>query len=111
MHMVAIRRDVAAANPWLPKAVFDAYSRAKQLDYEEKHKLGSYYSSLPWYGQELTETRELMGDNYYPYGIKASRVALEAAFQYSYEQGLAKRKLTMDEVFNKSALELQEELT
>ena len=111
MHMVAIRRDVAAANPWLPKAVFDAYCRAKQLDYEEMHKLGSYYSSLPWYGQELNETRELMGDNYYPYGIEASRAALEAVFQYSYEQGLAKRKLTIDEVFNQSALELQEELT
>ena len=111
MHMVAIRRDFAAAHPWAPKAVFEAYSRAKQQDYEEMHKMGSYFSSLPWYGQELRETRELMGDNFFPYGVEASRKALEAAFQYSYEQGLAKRKLAIEEVFNESILDLKEDVS
>lgn len=111
MHMVAIRRDFAAAHPWLPKAVFEAYSRAKQVDYEQIRKMGSYFSSLPWYGQEHRETCELMGDNFYPYGVEASRKALEAAFQYSYEQGLAKRKLTIEEVLNESTLDLQEDMS
>ena len=31
--------------------------------------------SLPWVGQELAETRELMGDNYWPYGIAPNRKA------------------------------------
>ena len=29
--------------------------------------------SLPWYGQEFKETIELMGDNFYPYGLEASK--------------------------------------
>ena len=111
MHMVAIRRDFAAAHPWAPKAVFEAYSRAKHQDYAEIYKMGSYFSSLPWYGQELRETRELMGDNFYPYGVEASRKALEAAFQYSYEQGLANRKLTIEEIFNESTLDLKEDVS
>ena len=48
--------------------------------------------SLPWVGKELEETRALMGDNFWPYGIEANRKALETLFQYSYEQGLAKKK-------------------
>jgi len=108
MHVVAIRRDIAAANSWLPKAVFDAYCRAKQADYELMHKMGAYFSSLPWFGQELHETREVMGDNFYPYGATQTRKAIETAFQFSFEQGLAKRKLTMEEVMNASSMEFEE---
>lgn len=108
MHVVAIRRDIAKAEPWLPKAVFEAYSRAKQLDYEEMRKSRWAYSSLPWYGQELNETRELMGKNFYSYGIKKNRKALEAVFRYSHQQGLAKRVLKIDEVFNQTTLDLEE---
>ncbi len=110
MHVVAIRRDVAEAEPWLPKAVFEAYSRAKQLDYEEMRKSRWAYSSLPWYSQELDETSELMGKNFYSYGIQKNRKALEAVFRYSHEQGLAKRVLKIDEVFNRTALDLEESI-
>lgn len=109
MHMLAIRRDFAAAHPWLPKALFDAYSRAKRMDMEAMRKMGAYFSSLPWFGQELEETRGLMGKNFYPYGVEASRKALEAVFEYSHTQGLAKRKLTVKEVLNASTLDLEEE--
>lgn len=111
MHAVAIRRDVAKAKPWLRKAVFDAYSQAKQLDYEQMKAIRWAHSSLPWYGQELRETRELMGENFYPYGISSSRKSIEAAFRYSHEQGLAQRVLQVEEVFHPSTLDLVEETT
>ena len=38
MHAVAVRKDVIQAHPRLPKAVFHAYSQAKQLMYEEIKK-------------------------------------------------------------------------
>ena len=63
MHAVAIRNDVASAHPWLPKAVFYAYSKAKKMMYGELKKLGWATISLPWVGQEIEETRKLMGDN------------------------------------------------
>ncbi|MHC5146267.1 MAG: ABC transporter substrate-binding protein, partial [Planctomycetota bacterium] len=59
-------------------------------------------------GQELEETRKLMGDNFWPYGIEPNRKALEALFQYSYEQGLAAKKLTIEELFCPSTLDLIE---
>ena len=109
MHAVAMRKDVIEENPWLPKAVFNAYSQAKQLTYNYMQKAAWFKNSLPWFGQEFEETRKLMGANFYSYGIEPNRKALEALFQYSYEQGLAKRELRIEEIFHPSTLELKEQ--
>ena len=110
MHCVAIHTQTAKQHPWLPKAVFEAYSKAKQIDYEFMQSWGWVMDSLPWYGQELNETRELMGENFYPYGLKASALSFEAAFRYVYEQGLSKRKVGLEEMFEKSTLDLEEDI-
>ncbi len=104
MHAVAIRRDVAADHPWLAKAVFDAYSRAKQISYESMNRIGWIADMLPWYGQELAETRALMGDNFYSYGIGSNRKTLETLFRYSHAQGLASRELTIEDLFLPASL-------
>lgn len=108
MHVVAIKKDTVERHPRLVEAIFDAYSRAKQLDYEYMAKLAWAYDSLPWYGQEFEETRALMGDNYYSYGIGANRKTLEAMFRYSYQQGLCSRELTIEEIFHPASLDLAE---
>lgn len=109
MHAVAIRKDVATQNPWLPKAVFEAYSRAKQQVYDYMRKHAWYKMTLPWISQELEETREVLGDNFYSYGLTPNnRKTLESLFQYSHEQGLASRVLTIEELFEPASLEFTE---
>ena len=110
MHAVAVRKETAEQHPWLPKAVFEAYSKAKKLDYEHMRTWGWVMDSLPWYGQEFNDTRELMGHNFYPYGVKASASSFEAAFRYVHEQGLTKRRVSLEEMFDESTLDLKEEL-
>lgn len=39
------------------------------------------------------------------HGIKANRTVLEAAAQYSHEQGLTDRRIALDEVFAPSTLD------
>jgi len=111
MHVVAIRDDVIEQHPWLPLAVFNAYSEAKQLTYDYLENLGWAMVSLPWIGQELGETRELMGENYWPYGVEPNRKTLETLFRYSHEQGLASRVLTIEELFHPSTLDFIESTT
>jgi len=108
MHVVAIRSDVAEQNPWLPEAVFNAYSQSKHNALAQLFKMGWANLSLPWAGNEIEQTRELMGDNFWPYAIEPNRKTLEALFLYSYEQGLAQRQLTIKELFHPSTLELAE---
>ena len=108
MHVLAIRRNTAAEHPWLPRAVFDAYSRAKSESYREMSRVGWATSMLPWFAAEVEDTRALMGSNFYPYGMAHNRKTFETLFEYSYRQGLASRLLTIDEVFLEEALGFEE---
>ncbi len=109
MHAVAIRKDFLEEHPWVAEAVFNAYSQAKQKTYEYLTKSAWYKTSLPWVSQDLEETRRVMGKNYWTYGLNESnRKTLDTLFRYSYEQGLCNRKLTVEELFHPSGLELME---
>ena len=108
MHAVAIRNETAEAHPELPLALCRAYSEAKDQALTRLVKLGWADISLPWVAKDLEETRRLMGDNFWPYGIEPNRKALEALFQYSHEQGLASKRLTIEELFHPAALEFSE---
>ena len=104
MHVVAIRKEFLTKQPWLAEAVFNAYSQANQINYKVMASKGWVWNALPWYGQELEETRALMGDDFYSYGIGPNRKALETLFRYSHEQGLSIRKLTIEELFYADSL-------
>ena len=49
-----------------------------------------------------------MGENFYSYGLEANRKTVEALLRYSHEQGLASRKLSVDELFAPQSLEFSE---
>ena len=108
MHAVAIRTDAIKANPWLPKAVFEMYSKAKQKAYDDLGTTTSLKVTLPWVTQDFEDTRMLMGKNFWPYGIEANRRELELIVRYSHDQGLLKRRVKFEEVFHGSTLELKE---
>ena len=42
--------------------------------------------SLPWVAQEFEDTRRLMGNNYWRYGIDANRKELELVMRYPRHQ-------------------------
>ena len=106
MHAVAVRLDVVEEHPWFLEAIFDAYCEAKTVAYKHMMSMGWATNMLPWYGQELHDTIKVMGRDFWPYGIEPNRKALDTLFQYSYEQGLAKEKLTVEELFHPSTLGL-----
>ncbi len=108
MHAIAVKNSLIEENPWLVKAVFEAYSESKTMDYQFMKKLGWVYDTLPWYSQELQQTQNLMGENFWPYGIEPNRNALETLFKYSYEQGLSIKNLTIENIFHPSSLYLTE---
>jgi 4,5-dihydroxyphthalate decarboxylase len=108
MHVVAIRTDLTETNPELPKAVFEMYSMAKQQAYADLETTTSLKITLPWVTQEFEDTRRLMGENFWPYGIEANRRELELVMRYTHEQGLVKRRLEFEELFHPSTLRLLE---
>ena len=108
MHAVAVRNSLLDDNEDLAAAIFTAYSQAKQMAYRQMAGIGWAADMLPWYGQELEATIDVMGTNFYSYGLPENRKALDTLFRYSHEQGLASRRLTVEELFHSSALALTE---
>ncbi len=106
MHGVTIKQSLLKQYPWLAEAIFNAYSKAKQIAYQNMAKSGWFMDMLPWYGQELEETQRLMGKNFYTYGIEPNRIALETLFRYSFQQRLSSRELTIETLFAPESLKL-----
>ncbi len=108
MHAVAMRRDFVDANPGLPARVFALYSQAKQAAYDDLETTTSLKVTLPWVTQEFEDTRALMGTNFWPYGVQANFKELDLVMRYVHEQGLANRRVEVEEIFHPSTLALSE---
>ena len=111
MHSVAMKKTTIEANPWLPKAIFEAYCKAKAMDLKHMQLLGWAYDSLPWYGQEFDNTLKDLGNNFYAYGMDKSIKAYEAAFQFVYDQGLAKKLIKVEDIFEASTMDLKDTMS
>jgi 4,5-dihydroxyphthalate decarboxylase len=108
MHAVVLRSDLIEQHPWIPKAVFNAYSEAKKMTYADMQQKW-YLRTMPWFAQELEATKELMGENFFPYGVAPNRKALDTMFRYAHEQGFANRQLKIEDVFAPSTLGLSDD--
>jgi 4,5-dihydroxyphthalate decarboxylase len=106
MHIIGIRRALAEEHPWLPVSVFKAFIAAKALAMEELAQIGHLYTSLPWGVSEFQQARELMGEDYWSYGLAPNRQQLETFTRYHHEQGLSARKVAPEELFAPSVLDL-----
>ena len=85
------------------------YSGAKNIAYKNLETTTVMRTSLPWAKDEYESTVEIMGDNYWKYGIEANRKELDVLMRYVYEQGLVKRQIEFESLFHPSTLELEED--
>ena len=54
---------------------------------------------LPWASALVESDLELMGEDWWPYGVGANRPAVETFLRYQHEQGLSARRFALEEVF------------
>ncbi len=106
MHVLAIREELVQAHPWLATSVFKAFAEAKRLCLRDLHEVTALKVTLPWVVAEAESTRDVMGEDFWSYGFAANQVTLNAAVRYSDEQGLSARRLSIEELFVPSTLEM-----
>ncbi|HVO88433.1 MAG TPA: PhnD/SsuA/transferrin family substrate-binding protein [Casimicrobiaceae bacterium] len=99
MHALGIRNDVHERHPWLAASLYKAFAEAKRIATADLFEFTALKIGLPWIVSHARETRELMGEDFWPYGIAANRHTLEVMTRYSFDQGLAVRKLAPEELF------------
>jgi 4,5-dihydroxyphthalate decarboxylase len=99
MHILGVRRDMVERHAWLPASVFKAFEESKAMCMTALEEFGTLAVTLPWLIPELEETKDLMGENFWPYGIEENRKSLETLTRYVHEQGLTSRQIAVDELF------------
>jgi 4,5-dihydroxyphthalate decarboxylase len=104
MHTVVIRRDIYDCDPWTALALYKAFCRAKDYSYRLLEEAGSPKASLAWLQPLLEEEQQIIGPDWYPYGIEQNRPSIEALLQYSHEHGLTSRRVKIEELFAPSTL-------
>jgi 4,5-dihydroxyphthalate decarboxylase len=105
MHTIVLRRDLYERHRWLAVEFYKAFVRAQAIAYENLHHTGVTKTMLPWMSAYNDATRELMGDDFWPYGLEKNRKTLETFLRYHFEQGLSPRLLEPAELFAPETLE------
>jgi len=105
MHLVGIRRTLVDQHPWLPMAVLKGFEEAKAKALDLLFDTSATKVTMPFVEERLKEARDLMGDDFWPYGLEANRHTLATFLRHHHSQGLSSRLLTPDELFHPSTHE------
>ena len=103
MHVIAMKRSVYEANPWIARNLFDAFDAAKNASMRRCYNIQSSYIPTGWVPDDLGRTHRLLfGDgDPWPYGLERNRATIEPFLAYCNEQGVTQRQLATMELFPK----------
>lgn len=105
MHTVVLRRALYDEHRWLARALLKAFEQARRQALDGIDETATLKYMVPWLPAEVARTRELLGDDYWPYGLPPNQQALDTFLRYSFEQGLARSRLSPADLFAPETLE------
>jgi 4,5-dihydroxyphthalate decarboxylase len=98
MHVMGIKPEIVKEHPWVPINMFQAFEKAKAL--AMKRMENPRIAPIVWYREAWEEQQEVIGPDPWEYGLtERNRHTLETIAGYSHEQGLTRRRLTLDDLF------------
>jgi 4,5-dihydroxyphthalate decarboxylase len=102
MHVLVFKEELLKNDPWVTGSLMKAFEQAKEVCrhyYDDPN-----WSWLAWAKHFIQEQQRLLGDDPWPSGMKRNRSNLERFMEYSLDQGLMARKMSVEELFHKSTV-------
>jgi 4,5-dihydroxyphthalate decarboxylase len=99
MHLVAMRREVYERHRWVAMNLLKAFEEAKNRSLARAKDITLSFFPLPWMPDIARSAQDLMGEDFWPYGIEANRTTLEAFAQYAFEQGVCQKRVAVEDLF------------
>ncbi len=100
MHIVAMKRDVAARRPELPMQLVEAFRSAAEI--ADAYADDPGWSRFAWIKYARERETEALTSKLWPLGVSANRANLERFIGYSLDQGIIDRRLEVEELFHAS---------
>ncbi|MBI76986.1 MAG: 4,5-dihydroxyphthalate decarboxylase [Rhodospirillaceae bacterium] len=98
MHVLGIKREIVEKHPWVPLNLFHAFNEAKDL--AMRRMVNPRIVPLAWYRESWEEQESLLGSDPWQYGMTLDNEnQLTKLVGYSYEQGMIRREIPLEELF------------
>jgi 4,5-dihydroxyphthalate decarboxylase len=105
MHVMVVRREAYERDRWIAMNLLKAFEQAKQLALERIADIGASQVPVAWVADHARQWQAMAGEDFWPYGLERNRPTLDAFLQYGFEQGIARRRLKVEELFAPETLE------
>ncbi len=106
MHVVVLRREVYQRYRWIAQSLTKALTEAKKQAWDRIYDASALRFMEPWLNQHLEDARQLLGEDYWSYGLgEADHKVLATFLRYHHEQGLSRSLRTPEQLFAPEALE------
>ena len=90
MHVVVIRRDVYERHRWVAQSLYKACQFARDDAYARIYDSSALRFMEPWLIQHLEDSKQLLGRDYWSYGLAENEKTLDVFLRYHHEQGLSR---------------------
>ena len=98
MHVLGIRREIVEKNPWITINLFHAFDESRKI--AMKRLTNPRVVPLVWYREAWEEQESIFGDDPWEYGLSdKNKNTLTTLVGYANEQGLTRRRPSLDELF------------
>jgi 4,5-dihydroxyphthalate decarboxylase len=87
-------------------SVYEVFLEAHAIGMKELPSLSALNVSLPWVEAEKLDTIALVGKRFWKYGFSENDLEIQALTRYFYEQRLAQRKITANDLLHKATFEI-----
>jgi NMT1/THI5 like len=105
MHVVVIRRDVYERHRWVAQSLYKACQMARDDAYARIYDSSALRFMEPWLIQHLEESKQLLGQDYWSYGLADNEKTLDVFLRYHHEQGLSRKRYQPADLFAAETLE------
>jgi 4,5-dihydroxyphthalate decarboxylase len=82
-----------------------AFEQAKAVALTRLGDTSATKMTLPFVEEQLKHARDLMGQDFWPYGVASNRIVLETFLHHHHMQGLSSRKVAVEELFHPTTFE------
>ena len=105
MHVLVIRADVYRRDRWVARSLLEAFAKAREIALSGLDETAALRYMLPWLPDDVARVQQVLGRDYWTYGLAGNEAALAALTRYSFEQGLIPRPYEPRELFVPEVLE------
>ena len=99
MHIIAMQKHILDENPWVARNLFNAFNESKRRSVERMLDPAVSRYPLPWVPTYARKMQDIFGGDPFPFGIDQNRATFEQMLLYTYQQGIAHKHVTPEDIF------------